>query len=383
MYWTLERLLNLPEVTIVKVQEVEDLICLELQGRREGIVCHHCGEYTDEVNQTRFVLVRDLPISGRGVYLQVQRRQFYCHKCGKYTTEPLDYIVFKRHHTKRYEEYIYQRVAVTTVKQVCREEELKADEIQAIFDAVSREKTQKNWLEVKRIGLDEMSTRKGKRKYKAMVSDLEKKRLIEVVDGRSQEEVITALMEEPKEIREKVSEVCIDMWGGFPKVIETVFPQAIIVYDRFHVMQRVNKRLNEIRRKLGIKTRGSRHLLLSNREDLTEAETEELSLLFKDSPSLGIAQEIREELRQIYEHSRTPSGAGRKLKKWLHTAQVFYGQVCDTIRKYFEGICHYFINRTTNGAMEGLNNRSRVILRQTYGLNNFEHLRARLLAANH
>lgn len=59
MYWTLDRLLNLPEVTIVKVQELEDLICLELQGRREGIVCHHCGEYTDEVNQTRFVLVRD------------------------------------------------------------------------------------------------------------------------------------------------------------------------------------------------------------------------------------------------------------------------------------------------------------------------------------
>ncbi|WP_420372245.1 transposase [Microcystis aeruginosa] len=46
-------------------------------------------------------------------------------------------------------------------------------------------------------------------------------------------------------------------------------------------------------------------------------------------------------------------------------------------------MCHYFINRTTNGAMEGLNNRSRVILRQTYGLRNFQHLRSRLLAANH
>lgn len=173
------------------------------------------------------------------------------------------------------------------------------------------------------------------------------------------------------------------MWGGFPKVIKSVFPKAIIVYDRFHVMQMLNKRLNELRGKLGIKTRGSRHLLLSNREDLTEAELEELSLLFKDSPSLQIAQEMREDLRQIYERSRTPSGAGRKLKKWLQTAQVFYGQVCDTIRQHFEGICHDFINRTTNAVMEGLNHRSRVILRQTYGLNNFEHLRSRLLATNH
>ncbi|MFM8299691.1 MAG: transposase [Microcystis aeruginosa] len=57
--------------------------------------------------------------------------------------------------------------------------------------------------------------------------------------------------------------------------------------------------------------------------------------------------------------------------------------MCETIRQHFEGICHYFINRTTNVAMEGLNNRSRVILRQTYGLRNFQHLRSRLLAANH
>ncbi|TRV55616.1 MAG: hypothetical protein EWV69_19930 [Microcystis panniformis Mp_MB_F_20080800_S26] len=62
---------------------------------------------------------------------------------------------------------------------------------------------------------------------------------------------------------------------------------------------------------------------------------------------------------------------------------LFYGEICETIRQHFEGICHYFINRTTNGSMEGLNNRSRVILRQTYGLRNFQHLRSRLLAANH
>ena len=201
MYWYLDRLLNLPDVTIVKVQEVEDLICLELQGIREGIICHYCGEYTDDVNQTRSVLVRDLPISGRGVYLQVQRRQFYCHQCGKYTTEPLDFSRFKRHHTRRYEEYVYQRVAATTVKQVSGEEELKADEIQAIFDEVSAEKRTHSWLPVKRVGLDEMSTRKGRHRYKAMVSDLEAKRLIEVVAGRNQEEVITALMEQPEEIR--------------------------------------------------------------------------------------------------------------------------------------------------------------------------------------
>ena len=101
------------------------------------------------------------------------------------------------------------------------------------------------------------------------MSDLDKKCLIDVIATRTQEELIEALSQQPKDIREKVEEVCIDMWGGFVKVIEEVFPNAIIVYDRFHVMKMVNKRLNEIRCKLGMRAKGMGHLLLSNREDLT------------------------------------------------------------------------------------------------------------------
>jgi transposase len=132
-----------------------------------------------------------------------------------------------------------------------------------------------------------------------------------------------------------------------------------------------------------MRAKGIRHLLLSNKEDLTKSEKEELSRLLKDYPILQIAHEIKEELREIYERTRTISGGTRKLRRWLKNAEVFYGEICETIRQHCEGICHYFINRTTNGAMEGLNNRSRVILRQTYGLRNFQHLRSRLLAANH
>lgn len=383
MNWHLDRLLKLPNMTVVKVQEIEGLIFLSLESLKEGIICPHCGNYTEDVHQTREVLVRDLSICGGGVYLKVPRRQFICSECGRYTTEELQGMVFKRHHTERYEEYVYGRVVATTVKQVSREEQLKEDEIQAIFDAVSEEKNQKNWQPVKHIGLDEISTAKGQKKYRAVVSDLDKKCLIDVIATRTQEELIEALSQQPKDIREKVEEVCIDMWGGFVKVIEEVFPNAIIVYDRFHVLKMVNKRLNEIRCKLGMRAKGIRHLLLSNREDLTKEEKEELSRLLKDYPILQIAYEEKEELREIYERTRTISGGTRKLRRWLKNAEVFYGEICETIRQHFEGICHYFINRTTNGAMEGLNNRSRVILRQTYGLRNFQHLRSRLLAANH
>ena len=46
-------------------------------------------------------------------------------------------------------------------------------------------------------------------------------------------------------MRENVDEVCVDMWGGFSKVIREVFPNAKVVIDRFHVQKLVNKALNK------------------------------------------------------------------------------------------------------------------------------------------
>jgi len=61
------------------------------------------------------------------------------------------------------------------------------------------------------------------------------------------------------------------MWGGFPKVIAQVFPNTRIVFDRFHVMKKVNDALNKLRKLLGITDRNSKYLLLSNFENLSKS----------------------------------------------------------------------------------------------------------------
>jgi hypothetical protein len=47
---------------------------------------------------------------------------------------------WKRHHTQRYEEYVYQRIKVSTIAQVSREEGLGVEEIKGIFDHVSAQR---------------------------------------------------------------------------------------------------------------------------------------------------------------------------------------------------------------------------------------------------
>jgi transposase len=209
---------------------------------------------------------------------------------------------------------------------------------------------------------------------------LEAGTLIEVIDSHRQEDIIKTLEQQPLAVREKVEEVSVDMWGGFPKVVEKVFPNAVVVIDRFHVMKAVNEALNQIRRQSGVLDRGSKFILLKNGKDLTSEQKEKLKQILKKSKRLEKAYRWKEEFRAIYEQPLTVEEGKCQIQKWLEKAGTVYGEVITTIRNHLDGISNYFRNRTTSGVMEGINNRIKLIKRQGYGFVNFNNFRERLLA---
>ena len=98
------------------------------------------------------------------------------------------------------------------------------------------------------------------------------------------------------------------------------------------------------------------------------------------SECLRIAYEMKEKFREIYETNFTVKKGQKKIKEWLNYAQVFFRESASTIENHFEGICNYFLARTTSGVMEGINNRIKLIMRQGYGFYNFNNFRNRVLA---
>lgn len=230
------------------------------------------------------------------------------------------------------------------------------------------------------MSLDEFSRCKGHQKFVTVVSDIDRGSLLEVVDSHKSAEIIKVLQQQPLLMREQILEVSIDMWGGFKKVIQEVFPNAVIVIDRFHVMKLVNKNLNKIRLELGLRGLKNRTLLLKNGEDLRPEEQVELQEVLAKSGVLAIAYELKEELREIYETSTTVAQGFRKMGNWLSYAQIILGEAAKTISSHLGDICNYFISRTTSGVMEGINNKIKLILRQSYGFKNFDNLREKLLA---
>jgi transposase len=136
----LDGLLNFPNITIEKCIISESKTELTLKFLNHSIICPHCSNKIDEIHQERAISVRDLSIFGKLTILNLNRRQFYCESCHKFTTEKLDYIDFDRHTTLRYQNYIYERVRVSTVTQVAKEESLTYDRVQSIFMQVNKKK---------------------------------------------------------------------------------------------------------------------------------------------------------------------------------------------------------------------------------------------------
>ena len=162
-----------------------------------------------------------MSVFGRFVYLQVPRRQFYCPSCQRYSTEKLEFLDQKRRHTRRYEQNIYARVQQSSMEQIGREEGLSYDEIKGMFAHVHCGK-KSCWGSAKRVSIDEISMRKGQGRLVTVVSDIEAGNLIEMIDSHRQQDIVEVLIQQPFEVREQVEEVSVDMWGGFPKVIEQV-----------------------------------------------------------------------------------------------------------------------------------------------------------------
>ena len=201
-----------------------------------------------------------------------------------------------------------------------------------------------------------------------------------MIDSHKQEDIIKVLQQQPLHLREQVEEVSVDMWGGFPKVVQEVFPKARIVFDRFHVMKPVNEELNKVRKQTQMTLKGSKFILLKNGVDLSEEQKVKLADILKHSKRLKLAYELKEEFRDIFERSETVEAGKEQLLAWLKKARSVYCDVLTTIRNHLDGICNYFLNRTTSGVMEGINNRIKLIKRQAYGFVNFDNFRARLLA---
>ena len=101
-----EALLNLPSLIIHSVILEDKRILITCSLRQISRKCSICQKESNTIHQSYLRTLRDLNISDREVYLQVDIRQFYCKKCDKYFSESSPLADFHKSHTDRQRDFI-------------------------------------------------------------------------------------------------------------------------------------------------------------------------------------------------------------------------------------------------------------------------------------
>ncbi|MBC6478497.1 MAG: transposase [Hormoscilla sp. GM7CHS1pb] len=123
----------------------------------------------------------------------------------------------------------------------------------------------------------------------------------------------------------------------------------------------------------------SKYVLLKNEKDLKEEQKNKLKEIQEKLPKLGKMHHLKEQLRMIYESDEKSGNTTLQLLDWILEAREYFSESVKTIIRWFGEIVGYFESGTTQGTVEGINNRLKLIKRKGYGFRNFENFRLRSL----
>jgi transposase len=241
---------------------------------------------------------------------------------------------------------------------------------------------------LRRIGIDELSYRKGQR-YITVVVDHDSGRLVWAAPGRDKKTLERFFAELGDERRAKLELVSSDLGDWITRVVRERCPQAVLCLDPFHVVKLATEALDQVRREVWNQARrggdkagarwlkGARWALWKRPERLTERQQAKLSQIAKINERLYRAYLLKEQLRLVF-HEQDTDAAVELLDGWLAWARrcriESFVKLAKTISASRAGIVATLTYRLSNARVEAINTTLRLITRRAYGFHSAEAL---------
>jgi len=247
--------------------------------------------------------------------------------------------------------------------------------------AASMRRVRDPFAGVTRIGIDEVSYRKGHR-YLTVVVDHDSGRLLWASPGRDEKTLRAFFDELGPERSACIRLVSADGAAWIHNVVAERCPNATLCLDPFHVVQWATRALDEVRRSVWNELRrsgqteraralkGARWALWKNPEDLTARQRSKLADIEKDNRKLFRAYLLKEHLRAVF---KAPDSESAKdlLDYWLHWATHSrlppFVKVARTIRQHRNAVDNVLEHGLSNARIEAANTKLRLLTRLAFG----------------
>jgi transposase len=368
--------------------EGKKALYVEIAPRKnsEGI-CSGCQRQAPGYDRLQGRKFEFIPVWGYLVFFIYRMRRVACPECG-IKVEEVPWADGKHQQTRTYMQFLAHWAKKLSWKEVAESFQTSWPKVfYAVQYVVTWGLERRDLSGITAIGVDEIQWHRG-HKYLTLVYQINEGcvRLLWIGKDRSTKTLLRFFRFLGKERSLQLRYVCSDMWKPYLKVIARKAAQAVHILDRYHIVARINKAMDEVRAEehRQMKKDGyeevltkSRWCLLKRKENLTEKQEVKLSEILKYNLRSVRVYLLKEEFNGLWEYV-SPSWAGKFIDRWC--TRVMRSRIeplkkeAKTIRRHKELILNWFKAKKafSCGVVEGLNNKVKLTIRKSYGFKTFK-----------
>ncbi len=373
------RMLGLPGAWVRDVEFDERAMIVTVALRRKKPVCSGCGADGLKIKDRRVKRWRHLDVGGSRCVIECKLRRLYCPGCGD-RPEMVEWARGGARYTRDFDDlcaWLAQQMNQTQVTRLMR---IGWETVGNILTRVVAEKLDRGRLDgLELIGCDEISYG-ADHKFLTCIADHHSGGIVWATEGRNSTSLQAFFDQLTDQQKASIKAVSIDMSAGYEKAIRNAVPDAQVCFDPFHVIALGSKAADQVRRDQynkhgrsstdqGKWIKGARYSLLKDTAKQTSEQLLKLAQVVTTNKPMYRAFLLYGELRYIY---RLPTEeAKQRLEAWLAWASRSrlkpFVKLARTIRKHKRGVLAATEIGISNGRLEALNSKVRLISHRAFG----------------
>jgi transposase len=382
------RMLGLPGAWVRDVAFGQEAVIVTVVLRAKKPVCSGCGARGLKIKEHRAKRWRHLDLGAPRCVIECRLTRLYCPGCGD-VYEAVPWARAGSRYTRDFEDlsaWLAQQMSQTQVTKLMR---IAWESVAKILERVVAEKLDHGRLDgLVFIGCDEVSYG-ADHKFLTCVADHQKGRIVWAAPGRNAKTLQAFFDGLSDEQKTSIKAVSIDMSAGYEKAIRSKdgVPHAQIVFDPFHVVALGSKATDQVRRaeynkhgRSGSDTgkwiKGVRYSLLKDPSKQTATQLLRLCEVQQTNKRMFRAALLFGELRYVYKVPKEQ--AEERLNAWLAWASRSrlkpFVKLARTIRKHKTGVLAAVELGLSNGRLEALNSKVRLLSHRAYGFHSADAL---------
>ncbi len=391
-------------VNKVSIRGIETLIYSATLSPPTPSSCPLCGCINDNFSIQRYgfklVSIKIPSISNYNAILKVHRQRYFCKYCNQTFSAQCNLIEPNCSISKNTKlSCILDMKNKTSIVDIAKRHNISHGTVNNLLKSLNENFiVKKNYLPP-HLSMDEFKSVKSSDSAMSFVFlDATSAKVLDIVEDRRLHSLIRYFMSYSRKARASVKTVCIDMYSPYIQLIKSCFPNAIIITDRFHIIQLLSRALNKTRVELMNKDKKNYNklkrywkLLLKNYDDLDCNEFRKFTCfqsLMRENDVIHYLVDLDQTFHDTYWlYQDLYSAFCRKdttlFTSLLHNATATislpFKTSIKTLLKHIDSVCNALVHPYSNGKIEGTNNLIKVIKRIAFGYRNFSTFRARIL----